>query len=92
MLIACKCLNVTLNAAPLPMGNENQPKSVEINVNLVQQQSKIKGDHLQFFEKVCVYILYRYRCKNYNGSLFDIFLFLHINAVAFTFEYCKEIN
>lgn len=59
MLIACKCLNVTLNAAPAVENDDldNHQKSVGINLNFIQpqQQSKIKGDHLQFFfEKVCI--------------------------------------
>lgn len=94
MLIACKCLNVTLTVAPLPMDNENHPKSVEINVNLVQQQSKIKGDHLQFFEKVCIYkyiYMHGYIYIKCNGSLFDIFIFTY-KCGYFFIQYRREIN
>lgn len=71
MLIACKCLNVTVNVAPA-VGNDdlnNHKKGIEINLNFIQQQqqSKIKGDHLQFFEKVGIrYFIQRFFVVYFN--------------------------
>lgn len=51
MLIACKCLNVTLNVADLSSSGQ-----IDAEINSIpgrnKQQIELKAEYLQFFKKV----------------------------------------